>query len=79
MWQGLVAAVRHRCGIDWLERAITALNAVFPNVSKIENWQDCGLLVPHVQAIANRLEVNPVDVPEVGLVLSQAEYYLWLS
>lgn len=75
LWQGLAAAVR----LDWLERAIAALNAVFPDVSKIENWQDCDLLVPHVQAIANRLEVNPVDMLEVGVVLSQAEYYLWIS
>ena len=73
VWQGLAVEVRQ----DWLERAIATLNAVFPDVTKIENWQVCGLLVPHVQAIAARLEVNPVDVPEVGRVLNQAGYYLY--
>ena len=72
VWQGLAVAVRK----DWLERAIATLNAMFPDVTKFENWQVCGLLVSHVQAIAARLEVNPVDAPEVGLLLNQAGYYL---
>ncbi len=72
VWQGLAVAVRQ----DWLERAIATLNAMFPNASKIENWQVCGQLVSHVQAIAARLEVNPVDTPEIGFLLNAAGYYL---
>jgi len=72
VWQGLAVEVRQ----DWLERAIATLNAVFPDVTKIENWQVCGQLVPHVQAIAARLEANPADTLEVGLLLNEAGYYL---
>jgi len=72
VWQGLAAEVRQ----DWLERAIATLNAVFPDATKFENWQVCGLLVPHVQAITARLEVNPVDAPEVALLLNEAGYHL---
>jgi len=72
VWLGLAEEVRQ----DWLERAIATLYAMFPDVTKFENWQICRLLVPHVQAITGRLEVNPVDAPEVGLLLNQAGYYL---
>ncbi len=72
VWQGLMAVVQQ----DWLERAIATLNAMFPTASKTENWQVCGQLVSHVQAIAARLEVNPVDTPEIGLLLNEAGYYL---
>jgi len=72
VWQGLAAEVR----LDWLERAIATLNVVFPDVSKFENWQIGGQLIPHVQAIVERLEVNPLSAPEVGLLLNEGGYYL---
>jgi len=72
VWQGLAAEVR----LDWLERAIATLNVVFPDVSKFENWQIGGQLIPHVQAIVERLEVDPLSAPEVGLLLNEGGYYL---
>ncbi|PZV10681.1 MAG: hypothetical protein DCF22_16085 [Leptolyngbya sp.] len=48
IWQRLSEAEQQ----TWIERTITGLNAAFPDVTKFENWQICGYLVRHVQAIA---------------------------
>jgi tetratricopeptide (TPR) repeat protein len=72
IWQRLTAAEQQQ----WLQRAIAGLNAVLPNVEKVENWQLCAYLVPHVQAIAEQPSTVVLETTECALLLSQAGYYL---
>ncbi|MEX0269784.1 tetratricopeptide repeat protein [Leptolyngbyaceae cyanobacterium UHCC 1019] len=71
IWHGLTEAERQ----DWTQRAIAGLNAVFPDVTKFENWQICGRLVPHVQAIA-KLTAATWSTTTWASLLNQAGYYL---
>ncbi|MBD2022002.1 tetratricopeptide repeat protein [Leptolyngbya sp. FACHB-36] len=73
VWQGLTAAEQQ----DWINRAIAGLNSVFPDVAKFENWAVCGLLVPHVQAIAAHPSAETLETTDWGRLLNQAGYYLY--
>jgi tetratricopeptide (TPR) repeat protein len=71
VWQGLTAAQQQ----DWMQRAVTGLNAVFPDV-EFENWAVCGRLVPHVQALAERSAAAALATPDWARLLNQAGCYL---
>ncbi|MBL1178316.1 MAG: tetratricopeptide repeat protein [Pantanalinema sp. GBBB05] len=72
IWQRLTSTEQQ----EWMQRAITGLNAVFPDVTKFENWAVCGQLVPHVQAIATRPEATEIVTPDWAKLLNEAGYYL---
>jgi hypothetical protein len=60
---------------DWLQRAIALFDAMFPYV-EFENWQKCEYLVPHVQAIALRLETTPVRTLALARLFNQTGHFL---
>lgn len=64
-------------GVDriWAERAIRAVNAVFP-YPEFANWEACGRLTPHVQKLAESIEKYGFEFGEASRMLNQAGYYL---
>jgi tetratricopeptide (TPR) repeat protein len=60
----------------WAERAVQALNAVFPDVTKFENWPQCDRLLPHALACARLIELWTMEFAEAARLLNQAGYYL---
>jgi len=59
-----------------VERAVAALDAVFPSV-EYSNWEQCERLVPHVASIAGWVDF-PVGRPETaGRILNGAGEYLY--
>jgi tetratricopeptide (TPR) repeat protein len=72
VWQGLTDTDRQ----DWLQRVITGLNSVFPNVTKFENWAACGQLVPHVQALWKKPEAPSLNTKVWAGLLMGSGYYL---
>jgi tetratricopeptide (TPR) repeat protein len=59
----------------WAERAVRAVNKIFPEV-EYENWQSCSRLVLHAQLLAHSIEVFAFDFPEAARMLTQAGLYL---
>jgi tetratricopeptide (TPR) repeat protein len=72
IWQGLTEPERQ----NWLHRAITGLNAVFPDVTKFANWSICAALVPHAQAIWQKPEAASLETLDWAGLLNQTGYYL---
>ena len=59
----------------WAERAVRALNGVFPNV-EYSTWPLCGRLIPHAQLLASLIDEYGVDFPEAARLMNRAGYYL---
>ncbi len=72
IWQRLSEAERQ----TWMKRAIAGLNAMFPDVKKLENWGIWGQLVPHVQAISTLPDARILETNDWALLLIRAGYYL---
>jgi tetratricopeptide (TPR) repeat protein len=72
VWHGLSNAQQQ----DWLQRVIGLFDNVFPDPAKIDNWQFCGYIVPHVQAITLRLETQPIETLKLAHLFNQTGYFL---
>jgi tetratricopeptide (TPR) repeat protein len=59
----------------WAERAVRAVNQAFPDI-QYKNWPLCGRLLPHVLAVASRIERDRLEFSEAGRLLNQAASYL---
>jgi len=62
-------------GRVWAERAVRAVNEVFPNV-EYSNWPSCDRLIRHAQALAPMIEKYGFDFPEATRLLNDAGCYL---
>ncbi|NJR57900.1 MAG: tetratricopeptide repeat protein [Cyanobacteria bacterium CRU_2_1] len=60
---------------QWLERAVEALNQVFPS-GDFETWQHCKRLVTHVQTIECHFTQLTHPAVSSGRLLNAAGYYL---
>jgi tetratricopeptide (TPR) repeat protein len=59
----------------WAERAVQAVNEVFPRV-KVETWLQCERYLPHALACAACIDQWNITFPEAARLLNQAAYYL---
>jgi tetratricopeptide (TPR) repeat protein len=59
----------------WAERAVRALNIVFPYVEH-STWPLCDRLISHAQALASLVDEYGFDFPEAARLMNQAGYYL---
>jgi tetratricopeptide (TPR) repeat protein len=60
---------------SWVERAVLALNAAFPDVEH-STWPQCERLLPHVLLTAQRIEQKQISRSEAGHLLYQTARYL---
>jgi tetratricopeptide (TPR) repeat protein len=60
---------------QWAERAIRAVNEVFPLV-ELETWARCERYLPHAQECAQLLEQYDLAFAEAARLLHQTGYYL---
>ena len=60
---------------QWAERAIRAVNAVFPHV-ELETWARCERYLPQAQVCAQLLEQYDLAFTEAARLLHQTGYYL---
>ena len=63
---------------QWIERAVEALNLVFPLV-EFEDWQLCARLSPHVEEVQQRLNQYPLESLSLVRLLYQFGYYLYVQ
>ncbi len=68
---GLPTVIQQR----WMQRAILAVNAAFPDV-EFTNWQTCERLLSHAQVCASWIKQPALASAEAALLLNQAGYYL---
>jgi tetratricopeptide (TPR) repeat protein len=61
--------------LSWVERAVLALNAAFPDVEH-GVWPQCERLLPHALLVAQRLEQDQVSRSEAGHLLYKTGWYL---
>ncbi len=59
----------------WVERAVLAVNVVFPEV-EFETWAQCERYLPHALVCANLVEKEQVSSQEVACLLNKAGQYL---
>ena len=61
---------------QWIERAITALDGLFPAVRNRtwERWDQCGRLLPHVLTIVEAAQQHNLEL--VSLLIKTADYLL---
>jgi hypothetical protein len=59
----------------WAERAVRAVNEVFPSV-EYPTWPLCSRLIAHAQSLTSLIEKYSFDFPEAARLLDQAGYYL---
>jgi len=59
----------------WAERAIRALNGVFPGI-EYSTWPLCGRLISHAQLLASLIDECGFDFPEAARLMNRAGYYL---
>lgn len=62
----------------WTERAMLAVNAVFPDVEheKHSSWPQCERLLPHALLVCQRIEADQIFAQEAGRLLYQTAFYL---
>ena len=59
----------------WAERAVRAVNAVFPDV-EYARWPSCHQLIPHAQSLVTFIDEYGFEFQEAVRMMSQAGYYL---
>jgi tetratricopeptide (TPR) repeat protein len=59
----------------WAERAVRAVNEVFP-MPEYSNWPSCNRLIRQTQALAPLIDEYGFDFPDAARLLNQAGYYL---
>ena len=62
--------------MQWVERAIHAVNATFPT-GEFGNWERCEYYLPHVQVCASLIEQHCLVFSEAADLLHRAGHYLW--
>jgi tetratricopeptide (TPR) repeat protein/DNA-binding XRE family transcriptional regulator len=60
---------------QWAERAIRAINRVFPE-SQPDTWKQCARCLPHALAILPHLEAYDLPIPQATDLLNKAAAYL---
>ena len=60
---------------QWAERAIRAVNQVFPFV-ELETWAQCARYLPHAQVCAELMEQYQLAFPEAAHLIHQTAAYL---
>lgn len=60
---------------QWVERAVRALNAVFPD-GEFASWSRCERYLPHAQVCAALIEQEHIYMPEAASLLNRVGYYL---
>ncbi len=71
VWTAVAEAERR----TYIERAVCALDAAFPEV-EFSTWLQCDRLVPHVIAVARWVALCAVHSDAVGRILNQTGFYL---
>jgi tetratricopeptide (TPR) repeat protein len=59
----------------WAQRAVRAVNAVFPDV-EYARWPSCQQLIPHAQSLVAFIDEYGFEFQEAVRMMSQAGYYL---
>jgi len=59
----------------WAERAIRAVNRIFPDV-ELDTWEDCQRCLPHVLMCSNYIEEYEFAFPEAARLCNEAATYL---
>ena len=59
----------------WAERAIRAVNRIFPDV-ELNTWEECQRCLPHVLIFANYIEEYKLAFPEAARLFNEAATYL---
>jgi len=59
----------------WAERAVRAVNAVFPDV-EYARWPSCQQLIPHAQSLVAFIDEYGFEFQQAVRMMSQAGYYL---
>ena len=59
----------------WAERAIRAVNSIFPDV-ELDTWEECQRCLPHVLIFANYVEEYQLAFPEAARLCNEAATYL---
>src|SRR5204863_258971 len=60
----------------WAERVVRSLNAVFPDMTKFENWSLLEMYLPHVKLAAQLIDEWGFEFREAGLLINRTGYYL---
>ena len=63
-------------GGAWAERAVKAMNVVFPGDIQISDWADCDRLVPQAITASWLVENFGLQCKEAAMLLNQAGCYL---
>ena len=71
----LEAAMNDATQGQWAERAVRAVNTVFPYV-EFSNWPQCDRLLPQALRCAALIETWDFEFEEAGRLLNQTAYYL---
>ncbi len=61
---------------DWAEKAMRAVNHVFPSNIEVSEWATCERLLPCAQTCAELIEEWELESEEAGLLLNKIGYYL---
>jgi hypothetical protein len=59
---------------DWAEKAMRAVNSVFPNPEEVLNWPTCERLLPSAQTCALLIEEWKLEFAEAGRLLNKIGY-----
>lgn len=59
----------------WAERAIRAVNRIFPDV-ELNTWEECQRYLPHVLIFSNFIEEYELTFPEAARLFNEAASYL---
>ncbi|MFL5629515.1 MAG: tetratricopeptide repeat protein, partial [Ktedonobacteraceae bacterium] len=68
--------MNHKMQRLWAERAVRAVNRVFPDV-EVTNWSRCQQYLPHARECALHIEQWGLSFPEAARLLHQAGYFLY--
>jgi tetratricopeptide (TPR) repeat protein len=72
----LKASMNDKIRHAWAERAVRAVNSVFPHV-EVATWQQCKRYLPHAQVCAELISEYALAFPEAARLLNQAAFYLY--
>ncbi|MDM8568487.1 FxSxx-COOH system tetratricopeptide repeat protein [Thiotrichales bacterium HSG1] len=71
--------LRHELGEeqkDWAEKAVLAMNRIFPYDMEVSDWPTCERLLPCALTCAELIEEWKLESEEAGILLNQIAYYL---
>ena len=61
---------------QWAERAVSAVDSVFPNAEQYETWPQCERLLAHARAAAGLVENYGLESEPAGLLTVKTGFYL---